>query len=314
MNKKIKRKIKIFYNNTCFNVHSWLFEKYAKIKHKVRIWKVLNYKSINLFNKNTPTLNNVQKRIVNNLQNDGISISSLDEVFPNENKLEELIKYIEKKQSRLHINHKKKFIEDYLSEIPELGFKIPFFSIAISSTMLDIVNTYIGMYSKLFHFMLRKTLPSDGLPHHSQNWHRTPQEKYSCSIYIYLNDVDYESGPFEYITQSTLNKKWANIAPQKATNGGYVTAEQIENTIPEKYINTITGKAGTVIFADTTGLHRGGYSTKKIRIMSTFRYGAPTYRENIHYSYTDKLEEKMQNLPAQSKYALIQKWKRPSIK
>ena len=42
--------------------------------------------------------------------------------------------------------------------------------------------------------------------------------------------------------------------------------------IPPEAIKTFTGKAGTMIFCDTSGLHQGGYATGKERIMSTFGY------------------------------------------
>ena len=75
----------------------------------------------------------------------------------------------------------KAVLEDLLPEIPELGLEVPFFGVAINPRIIDVVNSYLGMESVLHHFMLRRTkIMSNELPHHSQNWHRAPQEKRNC--------------------------------------------------------------------------------------------------------------------------------------
>ena len=41
--------------------------------------------------------------------------------------------------------------------------------------------------------------------------------------------------------------------------------------VPKNDIRVCTGRAGTVVFCDTTTLHRGGYATKSERTMFTDR-------------------------------------------
>ena len=129
-------------------------------------------------------------------------------------------------------------------------------------------------------------------------------------MYIYLSDVSETDGPFCYVPESTINKKYAHVAPQTAICGGYVTAEKIEANVPEVERLTITGPAGTVIFCDTTGLHRGGYAQASSRLMSTFGYGAPSLRENLHYSFSAKLRKQLQAQSPAAAMLLNQKWQR----
>ena len=306
-----KRKIKEAQRSVKYKSRSFLFTIYSKIKHPFWVWKLLNLKNIRLFTKNKPTLTDLQKNIVADLKKEGVAITSLSELYC-DGVLQELLAYVEKKEDRKSINHKKPFLIDYLPEIPELGFENPFFKVAASKEVLNVVNTYMGMYSSLYHFMVRETLLSEEEPILSQKWHRAPQEQKTCKVYIYLNDVDEDSGPFMYIPQSTSNKKWGVVFPQGVPRGGFIDIKEIDRVIPKEEQITITGKAGTVIFCDTTGLHRGGYSTNKSRIMSTFGYGAPTHRENICYSFPKGLSTELDKLPGYTPYLLNNKWMRKS--
>ncbi len=307
MNKIWRRRWKKFK----FTFRKNVFTIYALLKHRMRIWHWLNRKAVSDFNNHKPKLNEHQAEIVTQLQNRGIAITSLNELFPGRDVLSELITYVEKRQDRARVNHKKPFLEDLLPEIPELGVEVPFFILATDEYMLDIINTYMGMNSMLHHFMIRRSLPARGeLPSHSQNWHRAPQEKRNCRVYIYLSDVSKKDGPFCYIPESTINKKYSQVAPQTALKGGYVTSETVNSKVPPSDQMVVEGTAGTVIFCDTTGLHRGGYSQAGTRLMSTFGYGSPTLRENIHYSYPKKLQEDLSKISAATGSVLNKKWSR----
>ena len=50
---------------------------------------------------------------------------------------------------------------------------------------------------------------------------------------------------------------------------------ELKNNIDEKNIFKVYGQAGTVIIADTTGIHKGGLSTKKSREMTTSVFYPP---------------------------------------
>lgn len=256
----------------------------------------MNHKAIKAFEADIPKLSNLQTEIVTNLNTKGIHVTNLSELFPKQDYLADLLEYLKKREGRSYVNSKKPFLEDLIAEIPELGIEVPFFRLSTEPTILNIVNSYLGMQARMNHVTVRRTrLVQGNLPSHSQNWHRAPQEWKNCRVYVYLSDVDENSGPFMYVPESTKNKRYSSVAQHSPLTRGYNSAEVVESQIPASDILTVLGKAGTVIFCDSTGLHRGGYSTQNTRTMSTFGYSAPSFRENIHYSYSSRLIDALGN-------------------
>lgn len=93
-------------------------------------------------------------------------------------------------------------------------------------------------------------------------WHRDSPSTHQFKAICYLNDVKGDNGPFQYIKQShkkiTVLKNYFN---QVFKPGQYrFTDKEIEFYLgknPEQYITENTAKAGTLIYADTKGIHRG---------------------------------------------------------
>lgn len=138
--------------------------------------------------------------------------------------------------------------------------------------ILDIVNSYFGAWSKFYYLTLNLTKPmlKSAVPVMSQNWHRDPEDKKTRKVFIYLNDVQENTGPFIYVLGSQDGGKYGKFFPQKKPpKGAYPPIGAVEARVHANDIKTYTGEAGTVIFVDTAGLHRGGYATEKERIMFT---------------------------------------------
>ena len=94
-------------------------------------------------------------------------------------------------------------------------------------------------------------------------------------LYIYLTDVDENSGPHVYIT-GTHKQKF----PEHSLCRLY-SDESIYNKykIPKKFI----GQAGSMFLVDSYGLHKGETPTEKSRLMLNIHYG----RGKILYSADD---------------------------
>ena len=62
-------------------------------------------------------------------------------------------------------------------------------------------------------------------------------------------------------------------------------------------MQTFTGPAGTLLFCNTAGFHRGGFSTTKPRVLATATYSSPaslaalTVRSYTYAGATDALDE-----------------------
>ena len=105
-------------------------------------------------------------------------------------------------------------------------------------------------------------------------WHRDSFANQFKAM-IYLSDVGPENGPFQYILGS--HNLRAMIRDQRRAELGIdqtrITEGQIARLLNEKpqRLASVTGLAGTLILADTTGLHRG------TPIVSGERYALTNY-------------------------------------
>ena len=94
-------------------------------------------------------------------------------------------------------------------------------------------------------------------------WHRDSYSQQFKSI-LYLTNVTERNGPFQYIKKSHLRSNIRKILTMRALDheGGRITryTEADIDLILSKFdytIKTCTGGIGTLIFADTRGIHRG---------------------------------------------------------
>ena len=228
----------------------------------------------------------LQKRLVEKVEKDGITVTTLDELFPGEDLLSTLQNYIAALPEDVGQQNKKTFLRHYWPLDVALDLTNPFLRFALSPTVLDIANSYMGMWTRLKHYTVNRTIPvpPTEAPQFSQRWHRDPQEKRMIKAFIYLSDVDEGCGPFTYVLRSTYGKTYGSLFPQKPPEGSYPATEDVERLVDPKDMRVMTGKAGTVIFCDTTGLHRGGYATRGERLMFTSFYPAPSYIDATWYT------------------------------
>jgi ectoine hydroxylase-related dioxygenase (phytanoyl-CoA dioxygenase family) len=142
--------------------------------------------------------------------------------------------------------------------------------------MLDVVNTYLGLWSKLSYVDQWYTIPTqaDAGRVASQRWHRDYNGRYLVKVFVYMTDVDEGSGPFEYVPQShARGGRYAQVFPWEVFGEDlYPRAEELRRRVPPEAARTLTAPAGTVIFCDTTGFHRGGFATRSPRVMGVLNY------------------------------------------
>jgi hypothetical protein len=168
----------------------------------------------------------------------------------------------------------------------------PFLKFHLDRSLLEVVAAYMGFFPKFIMHSLHSMvlMPKNAKQKFSQNWHRDPDDKKIVKVFIYMTDVsDMDDGPFMYVKQSQLGGKWRSVFPQVPGGGCYVPDGMVESIIPEEDRQICLGKAGTIIFCDTSGLHKGGYCTNNRRIMSaaTFVSNASIYRPNYKIGQAD---------------------------
>lgn len=251
-----------------------LAKLYFKLHSKDLLWLLYNKKNILKQKKYGRTHDALVGQLSRELRENGIAVTHLDEFFPESNMHAALSDYVAEKTPSEQSLTKKTFLRHYWDDAPMLDLENPFIKITLDERILRVINNYNRLFSYLYYFTLNKTMPvSDGTPpEQSQKWHRDPEDRRMTKIFIYLNDVDRGAGPFLYVKGSQYGGRLGHLFPQDPPRGCYPPAEELEARVPPHEVMTCTGRAGTLVFADTAGLHRGGYATEKERIMFTAGY------------------------------------------
>jgi len=207
--------------------------------------------------------------------------------FLSNHKIINIFKSVDSYANKENKIYEKKFLKNYIGgefksgERLFLKLKDAFFQYSLNQTLLSIVFKYFNGDCRIVDIQLAKTISDPNSKRNrefSQRWHRDPNTRSVLKIFTYFSDVEKENGPFEFI-QSTHNKnKLSPIDGPKSSKlfGGsfYPGQEVISNYLNNnaEKVRSFTGKKGSVIIADTSGLHRGGFAKKGYRIMSTFTF------------------------------------------
>lgn len=100
----------------------------------------------------------------------------------------------------------------------------------------------------------------------SQSWHRDPEAERLVKVFLFLEDVTADSGPFEYVA-SSQDGGFAELCPARR-----YPEHDIDPLIPAAAKRRFVAPAGTLVFANTSGLHRGGYTKSRRRLNCVFTY------------------------------------------
>jgi Phytanoyl-CoA dioxygenase (PhyH) len=164
-------------------------------------------------------------------------------------------------------------------DVPTLGEDDPWLRLGIADRMLDIVNSYCGMWAKLTYVDLWYTPPAaPGVARvSSQRWHRDYNDERLIKVFLYLVDVEEDTGPLEYVPGSTVERPYGNEWPWRPVSADlYPPQDEFEKRIPQSAVVQFTGPEGSMLFCNTSGFHRGGYATgDRPRVMAVYNYSTP---------------------------------------
>lgn len=154
--------------------------------------------------------------------------------------------------------------------LPVFNEESPFIRFSLAGPVIEIAGEYLGLLPSFDSFNLSETVAAAGDAKLSQRWHRDPEDRRVVKAFIYLTDVTSPgAGPFTYVKGSHAGGRYAGLSPQLFPAGSYPPEGAVEAAVAPSDILSCLGKAGTVIFADTAGLHKGGFSTAVPRLMYT---------------------------------------------
>jgi hypothetical protein len=178
-------------------------------------------------------------------------------------------------ESALRRREGKEFVvRKYAYEV-QLGLDDPWLRLGLNERLLDVANAYLGMWTKLEYVDVWYTPPvEDGDRRSSQRWHRDFNDRHLLKAFLYLGDVDEESGPFEYVPRSAPGNELDHLWPWRPLGQNYPPEGELDRKIAGRAV-TFTAPKGTLIFCNTSGFHRGGFAVGKPRVLATVTYSSP---------------------------------------
>ena len=275
-----------------------------------------NRKSRRLFAHEQPELDGVQQRIVSEVEAQGFSVLPFGELFRDAELWRELEaqrdRFVEETEAELaaggenvRVRQGKEFVIRLHSYGVDVGLDDPWFRATTSRRMLDVANAYLRMWSKLEYLDVWYSVPQPASAERvsSQRWHRDYNDKHLLKAFLYLVDVDEEMGPFQYVPGSQPGGPYADAWAWSPLGENYPTEEELEEKIPASAVHAFTGPKATLIFCNTAGFHRGGFSTTNPRVLATVTYSSPASLASLterSYEFKGAHEE----LDAPTRFAL----------
>ncbi|QMS89635.1 phytanoyl-CoA dioxygenase [Nostoc edaphicum CCNP1411] len=251
----------------------------SDFKYYVARWK---------HSRNLPALEGSDRNILNALKKDGVYVTTLADLGLNSTS--ELLKAAYHQLSQME-NPNNDHLDERLPQIYTVTGLPEFYAWGIEKRLVNIIENYIGLPIAFHGVHLRKDFKSKH-QFGTLLWHSDAEDRRIIKIFIYLNDVEEKTGPFEYIPRSlTPLFSWKYFQLYyKLYKSRYlgIDDEEVKAVIPKSAWKSCPGPAGTVIIVDTkNALHHG---TIRIEDRSTlfFCYTAnPPERPDLCTQYWD---------------------------
>jgi hypothetical protein len=237
-----------------------------------------------------PSLDKVQQDIVDRLRLEGYATLPLSQLLPDpafESALEaDAAHFVEETEaglaqegeggdSSLRRRPGKEFVVRKYAYGVELGLEDPWLRLGLHRRLLDVANAYLEMWSKLEYVDLWYTPPvQDADRQSSQRWHRDFNDRHLLKAFVYLVDVDEQTGPLEYVPRSAPGGELDGLWPWRPLGENYPPEDEFAERIEGRAV-TFTAPKGTIIFCNTCGFHRGGFASAKPRALATFTWDSP---------------------------------------
>lgn len=224
--------------------------------------------------KNLPPLSPIGNKIVQEINQEGVSVVSLEQLGFLSNPA--LLKSMEMAVKDLdELSARKKCSLEYNSGfehcIPinprQIATRYPeLFLWGLDESLLDIIENCIGLPIAYHGVIVRKEIV-DGQQIGSRVWHTDHEDVNIIRVSIYLTDVlDDEAGPFEYIPRSSSPsyRDFKGVAS--------ITDEEMHKVVPSSQWKACKGAAGTVIFGAVSKVFHHGKTPLKERVAASFFY------------------------------------------
>ena len=143
--------------------------------------------------------------------------------------------------------------------------------IASSKLLLSMAKNYIGKneisISSLCYISNPANISEEEKKDNAQYFHYDNDFKKFLKVFIYLNDVDLNSGPHSFVQFSHNRRLFKHLVSKR------INDEEIISHYGKENIKTFSLSRGSLIFEDTFGLHKGNPPVKNTRTVLILVYG-----------------------------------------
>ncbi len=224
-------------------------------------------KSVEKHIKNLPLLSTTDMTLVEAIASEGIVVTSLATLsIPSTPQMLQVAKKLVLEMPHNISKTEHKFVvhatNKQILENPEI------FYWGLQQRLLNIIENYLGLPVAYHHPSFRRDVVNQ-VEERTRLWHLDKEDRKMIKLIVYLNDVNEDGGPFQYIPLSFSPK----IIRSLEYNYGYVQAKTMQQVISPLNWKSCTGSSGTVIMADTARIfHRGKIPTNLDRFAVFFDY------------------------------------------
>jgi hypothetical protein len=216
-----------------------------------------------------PTLPVERARMVEALREDGAHVSSLDALaLPGTEELKAGLAAL-----KAALDARPRSAQDtQRPPLAELLEETAVWQWGLTEELLDMVESYLGVPARYYGADLRLERAT-GRAVGVRQWHRDVEDHRMLKVLVWLNDVDLDGGPFEYVS----SRHTPEIVSELGYVTGFVADGQIEQLVPRTEWRQATGPMWTAVLGDTRALfHRAKPPVARDRYSVTFSFTSRT--------------------------------------
>ncbi|GAA0290277.1 phytanoyl-CoA dioxygenase family protein [Kineococcus aurantiacus] len=223
-----------------------------------------------------PVLTEAGRDLLGDLRRDGVATAQLDDLLGEPGRFEQLRRHVEDLRAASADGERafgKSFLVELMGSEPVVAADDPLLQLAVDPRLRGIAEEYAQMSLKVHDLNAWLNLPTGGAAVQSQRWHRDlPEDHDIVKMFVYVRDVTPGAGPLRYLAGSAtrtgrtlqVRNDWDGVGYRLDDSG----VERLVEQNPGLEIRTASAPAGTVVFADTRGIHRGGHAVDTERLLT----------------------------------------------
>jgi hypothetical protein len=214
-----------------------------------------------------PILSSTDRAIVETLNTEGVFITSLEELsIPSTPETLSAAKNLMPKIPRVVYGDENEFVihatSEQIMEYPEI------FLWGLEERLLNIAENYFGLPVAYHGAYFRRDLVKK-VERKSRLWHMDTEDRKLFKVIIYLNDINDDGGPFQYIPKQITD----SVVHSLGYKSGYIKDKSIQRFVSASKYKSCIGGSGTVVMAGTASVfHRGKLPVADDRLTIFFDY------------------------------------------